>query len=412
MFKGGLKVYTTLDTRLQKYAENAVVKRARRARATPTPRSSSIDPRNGYIMAMVGGRDYTKNKFNFATQGKRQPGSSFKTFVLVTALEKGMPPYRYVDSSSPAHIAAKPEAGSSRTARAAARGVITLRAATQHSVNTVFARLIARARRQRRSPRSAQAHGHRVRRPGLSRRSRSAAATSSPLDMASAYGTLATDGVRYPPDRDHQDRRTGRRDLIFEHKPKGKRVLDAASRRTRPRQLLKGVITGGTGTRANIGRPAAGKTGTSQNYRDAWFVGYTPQLVTAVWVGYYKTEKPMRNVHGRRGFGGTLAAPIWATSCAKRSPRRRSSTSSRHRRPSTRGEARGRGARRPRPIRRRRPSRRPKPTARPRPEEPSPSRCRIRCVPPPHARPRPERADAEVPDAVRALQSASRAVSA
>ncbi len=76
--------------------------------------------------------------------------------------------------------------------------------------------------------------------------------------------------------------------------------------------ILKGVISGGTARRANIGRPAAGKTGTSQDYRDAWFVGYTPQLVTSVWVGYYDVEKPMRSVNGVRGFGGTLAAPVWA----------------------------------------------------------------------------------------------------
>jgi len=127
--------------------------------------------------------------------------------------------------------------------------------------------------------------------------------------MASAYGTLATGGVHHPPVVitevvDHQGK------TIFKAKKKGKRIISkqvswAATR------ILKGVISGGTATRARIGRPAAGKTGTSQENRDVWFVGYTPQLVTSVWVGYPK-ERTIY-VNGSRAFGGTVAAPIWAS---------------------------------------------------------------------------------------------------
>jgi penicillin-binding protein 1A len=98
---------------------------------------------------------------------------------------------------------------------------------------------------------------------------------------------------------------------VFEYQPEGRQALEPSVAYATT-SVLRGVITGGTARSAAIGRPAAGKTGTSQNYRDAWFAGYTPQLSQLVWVGYYQQELPMRNVHGRRGFGGTLAAPIWA----------------------------------------------------------------------------------------------------
>ncbi len=101
----------------------------------------SIDPRTGYVKALVGGRDYRKSKFNLATQGYRQPGSSFKTFVLVTALEKGMPPYYRIDSSSPAAIPSKPKPWIVDNSEGAGRGMMTLQSATVASVNTVFARV-------------------------------------------------------------------------------------------------------------------------------------------------------------------------------------------------------------------------------------------------------------------------------
>ncbi|MDH4140228.1 MAG: PBP1A family penicillin-binding protein [Coriobacteriia bacterium] len=312
VFQGGLTIYTTLDTGLQADAEK-VTKNHLGSRGDPDCALVAIDPRDGAIKAMVGGENYSKNKFNLATQGRRQPGSSFKTFVLVTALEDGMPPHRYVDSSSPAVIPSNPPWIVSNS-EGRGRGMITMESATRSSVNTVFARLIWDLNTDEAS--GAERVGETAHRMGISSDMPpypSIALGSqnvTPLEMASAYGTLATNGVHYPamaitkvvgPDGD----------VVFEAEPDGERVLEPEIAYAAT-SILKGVISGGTGRRANIGRPAAGKTGTSQNYRDAWFVGYTPQLVTSVWVGYYETETAMRNVHGARGFGGTLAAPIWA----------------------------------------------------------------------------------------------------
>lgn len=312
VFKGGLTVYTTIDLKRQKMAEDAVKSQLGKP-SDPDVALVSIDPRNGHIVAMVGGRDYSKNKFNLATQGKRQPGSSFKTFVLVTALKEGMPPYRYVDSSSPARIPSNPvwTVGNSE---GSGHGRISLESATRASVNTVFARLIWELNDKESTGAEKvadTAHDMGIMSeippyPSIALGSQNV----SPLEMASAYGTLATNGKHAPVTAitkvvDSQGKTIYKADDEAEQVLKPEIAYAATS-------ILKGVISGGTATRARIGRPAAGKTGTSQNYRDAWFVGYTPQLVTSVWVGYYKAEKSMRYVNGVRGFGGTLAAPIWA----------------------------------------------------------------------------------------------------
>jgi penicillin-binding protein 1A len=138
VFKGGLRVNTTLDTRMQKYAEAAIKKKLP---SGPEAALVSIEPKTGHVKALVGGRNYRKNKFNLATQGHRQAGSSFKTFALVTALQKGMPPYYRIDSSSPAYIPTKPEPWVVSNSEGRGRGSMTLEAATRASVNTVFARL-------------------------------------------------------------------------------------------------------------------------------------------------------------------------------------------------------------------------------------------------------------------------------
>lgn len=307
VFQGGLTVYTTLDTTMQTYAEEAVRGILDRPE-DPDAALVAIDPNNGYIKALVGGRDWNTNKFNFATQARRQPGSSFKIFTLVTALEEGMPPSRKLDSSSPAVI----PTGTSRPWKVGnaegggGRGYITLQQATVGSVNTAFARLIAEMGAEK-VARTARRMGIETEvQPYLSITLGSQEVT--PLEMTSAVGTLAADGRHFPHLAvtkivDSQGQ------TLFEAQPVGEQVIthNIAYAAT---QILKGVISGGTATRANIGRPAAGKTGTTQDYRDAWFVGYTPQLVAAVWMGY-TPERPMRNVHGRKVFGGTFPAPIW-----------------------------------------------------------------------------------------------------
>lgn len=305
VFKGGLTVYTTLDTRLQKYAEAAVRSRLSR-KSDPQAALVSIDPRNGYVKALVGGRDYRKSKFNLATQGYRQPGSSFKTFVLVTALEKGMPPYMRIDSSSPAAIPSKPKRWMVDNSEGRGRGMMSLSSATAGSVNTVFAR-VAWAVGIKNVAETAKRMGittHIPSYPSIAL----GAANVTPYEMASAYGTLATEGIRRNPvcitkviDRDDK--------TIFVAKNHGTRVIKASVAKVAI-DLLKGVVSGGTGTRARIGRPVAGKTGTSQLNRDVWFVGFTPQLVTSVWVGH--TRERTIYVNGSRAFGGTVCAPIWA----------------------------------------------------------------------------------------------------
>lgn len=303
VFGGGLKVYTTLDTKLQGYAESAV---KNKLPSGPEAALVSLDPNNGYVKALVGGRDFSKNKFNLATQGKRQAGSSFKTFALVTALEQGMPPYYKIDSSSPASIPTKPKPWKVSNSEGSGHGAMSLDAATRASVNTVFARLsygigpgnIAKTANRMGIETELAAY------PSIAL----GAQNVSPLEMASAYGTLATNGTHVEPvfitkivDRFGE--------TIYENQPKKTQALDPKIAYATT-QILKGVITGGTARRAAIGRPAAGKTGTSQNYRDVWFVGYTPQLVTAVWAGH-RTEKTVV-VNGARAFGGTVCAPIWA----------------------------------------------------------------------------------------------------
>lgn len=312
VFKGGLTVYTTIDTKRQKMAEDAVFNSLNRP-GDPDCALVSIDPRNGHVVAMVGGRDYNSNKFNLATQGRRQPGSSFKTFVLVTALEEGMPPYRYVDSSSPAQIPSKPVWNVSNS-EGRGKGLITIDSATRASVNTVFARLIWDLNDKKET--GAEKVAKVAKRMGIVSNIPAYPSIAlgsqnvTPLEMASAYGTLATNGKHIGPVAITKVvDPTGK--VVFQDKSKAEQALEPEIAYAAT-SILKGVISSGTATRARIGRPAAGKTGTSQNYRDAWFVGYTPQLVTSVWVGYYKSETPMRNVHGGRGFGGTLAAPIWA----------------------------------------------------------------------------------------------------
>lgn len=304
VFKGGLKVYTSLDTRMQAQAEASVKRKL--GNSGPECALVSIDPRNGYVKALVGGRSYRKNKFNLATQGRRQPGSSFKTFVLVTALQKGMSPSYMIDSSSPAVIAWKPKAWVVGNSEGSGRGMMSLSSATHASVNTVFAR-VAKEIGIKNVVKTANKMGidtHLPDYPSVAL----GAANVSPMEMASAYGTLATGGIHHGPVVITKVLNNAG-DAIYVAKTKGKRVLkpEIASAAT---EVLKGVISNGTATRAQIGRPAAGKTGTSQNYRDVWFVGYTPQLVTSVWVGY-RTERTIF-VDGAHAFGGTVCAPIWA----------------------------------------------------------------------------------------------------
>lgn len=303
VFGGGLTVYTTLNMKKQEAAEEAV--RDKLGSKGPEGALVSIEPKTGYVVALVGGRNYHKSKFNLATQAYRQPGSSFKTFTLAAAIKDGMSPSFKVNSSSPAKIDSNPP-WVVNNSEGRGRGLIPLSSATAASVNTVFARVAHEI--------GAEKVVSMAKRLGIKTKLRAYDSISlgaqgvTVFEMASAYATLANDGVYHSPtmikkvvDR-YGDDITGKR-------PKAKRVIDSSVAYATTR-VLQGVVTGGTGTRARLGsRPVAGKTGTSQNNRDVWFAGYTPQLSTVVWVGWPK-EKTIY-VNGGLAYGGTVSAPIW-----------------------------------------------------------------------------------------------------
>ena len=316
---GGLRVYVSVDLDLQKAAEESIAEILDQP-GDPSAALVAIDVQTGRMVAMVGGSDFSELQFNLATQGRRQPGSAFKPFVLVAALQQGMTPETTYESS-PVTIDLP---GGPWEVSSTDKGPLTLAQATAQSSNGVYARLImdvgadAVARTAYdmgivtslgEDPNPAIALG------GLT-------TGVSLLEMAMAYTTLATGGERLTSETAFDTSREGYPVTIVRVTDSDGNLLDADTvKRTRVldadlatlvTDCLTRVITSGTGTAADIGRPAAGKTGTTQNYADAWFVGYTPDLVTAVWVGYPSEQKPMTDVHGIKVTGGSFPAEIWA----------------------------------------------------------------------------------------------------
>jgi penicillin-binding protein 1A len=319
---GGLKVYTTIRPRLQAAAQRAVDACAVCfPDGGPASALASVDPRTGEIVALASSQHYSSNsQFNFAAQAHRQPGSSFKTFVLTTAIKQGVDPYStYYDGSSPMTLAIP--GGSPWTVHnaEAGHGVMALSQATWNSVDVVYAQLVldvgVRAFADTAysmgitSPLGVNAGGRACRRgptcyipPAASIGGLSAGVT--PLEMADAYATLADGGVRHRP--------TAIAKVVFpdgrvDRPPRahGRRVLTPGEAYDVTR-LLEGVITRGTGAGyTSIGcRSEAGKTGTTDDESDAWFVGYTPLYSTAVWTGH-----PLSRSY--TGYGGPTSGPIW-----------------------------------------------------------------------------------------------------
>ncbi|NCO66104.1 MAG: penicillin-binding protein [Candidatus Aquicultor secundus] len=312
VFKGGLRVYTTLSPKAQRLAERAIANRLY-LRKDPQAALVSINPKNGYIVAMVGGRNFKQIKYNLATQGKRQPGSSFKPFVLTTALKQGYGPNNTFDSSSPQTIRISRSRYDApwtvHNCEGSGHGMMTLREATVHSVNAVYANLTVAVGPANvvETARQMGITTHLDPYPSLGIGGLTIGV--SPLEMASAYGTLANGGIHIEPTSiikivDTQGT------IIKRANPLKTRAISAEIA-NRAIDIMQGVIQRGTATRAAIGRPAAGKTGTNEEYRDAWFVGFTPNLVTSVWMGYPQAQVPMYDVHGSRGFGGIIPASIW-----------------------------------------------------------------------------------------------------
>jgi len=270
----------------------------------------AIDPRDGGVRAVVGGRNFKTGAYNAALQGVgRQPGSSFKTFVLAAALDAGISPDSVWESSGFGDQLVCGSRWSVDNYEGGGSGPVSVRDATRRSVNGVFARLMEKL-----CPNRVAEMAERLGLPTIppEKRVPSMALGSAevrPIDMASAYATLANLGEYHKPTFfEEVDHRSGKEVIGLASKPE-RRVSAALAWQVT--DILKGVVRGGTGTAANIGRPAAGKTGTNQAYRDAWFVGYTPQLAVAVWMGDPKSQQPMYNVQGVRVAGGTFPARVW-----------------------------------------------------------------------------------------------------
>lgn len=311
VFTGGLRVYTTLEPGIQKEAERSASHLLSRD-DDPEYAVVAIEHRTGRILAMVGGRDFKKNQFNLAVQGRRQPGSVFKPFVLVRAIEEGVSPDQVFDATPYAVRVADGIWRVSNYENQFTAARMTLRAATNWSVNAVYARLIMQigpedvvnvARRMGITsplePNPAIALG------GVSK-------GVSPLEMASAFGTLGNGGVRVAPVAVTRITSVSG-DIVYEPKTQSERVLEEHVVR-QTSVILHDVVEAGTGMAARVpGTWVAGKTGTTQSYRDAWFVGYTNDISCAVWVGHREGQIDMTNVRGIQVTGGSFPAEIWSS---------------------------------------------------------------------------------------------------
>ena len=313
LYKGGIRVETTLDPYLQDAAEDAVTGILDNP-GDPEAALVAIRPQTGAIVAMVGGRSWHKSQVNLALGragggSGRQSGSSFKPLALATALETG---YTLTDTfeSAPGTLTlAGGEPWTVRNAEGTERGPMTLADATVASVNGVYARL-ALALGGGQIASQAKLMGVRSKLTAVPSIALGSVEVS-PLDMATAYATLANGGTAIEPTTIASIKVPGTMELVPEQETLPGAL--APGNAYLVTKTLQEVIRRGTGRAAFIGRPAAGKTGTTNDFADAWFVGYTPDLVAAVWVGYPQGRIPMTNVHGIRVAGGTFPAQIWQT---------------------------------------------------------------------------------------------------
>ena len=320
---GGLRVYTTIDPRLQKLALDAI-KRTLPYTTDPAAAIVAINPANGAIRAMteVSPGD-PKNQVNFASSARRQPGSTFKMFVLATAISEGISPsteylsapFKYDPSETGSCDTDPPTAWCPETYDHTYVGATSIENGTLRSDNTVYARLTLDVGPENVAKMAYQlgvrtdlrtSDGAYVPSMGLGSR------VVTPLDLASSYSTIAAGGVYSKPMAIRKvilpggkvDREAGW------GVAQRKRVIPdwVASEVTR---ILEENMTSGTGTGAYFGATSAGKTGTTDNFADAWFCGFTPSLEATIWLGYPRGEIPMLSVHGIEVSGPTFPASIW-----------------------------------------------------------------------------------------------------
>ncbi len=334
---GGLKIYVTVNYELQQEA-NRVLRAWFRDPSGPTGAVAMVDNHTGAIKVMASGLDFGEDiaagqrPYDLAGEGRRQAGSAFKPFALAAALENGsqfglpITLGSYWDYTSPQRIDCGSPCGEDgsniwtvyNAGGSNAGGIRTLEEATYFSTNTVYAQVSFAV-----GPEKIVDVAHRM---GIESPLNPVLSISlgtqsvSPLEMAAAYSTIANYGERVEPylierieDNDGN--------IIYSHEVARERILDEALAAAMVNTMKK-VVSQGTATRANIDRPQAGKTGTAQNFRDVWFMGFIPQYTTSVWVGYADAQIEMvdfdvfndltgKEQHFSRAFGGTLAAPIW-----------------------------------------------------------------------------------------------------
>ena len=314
VFSGGLEIKTTIDPELQAAAEQAIS--GRLSGYGPSASLVAIENKTGAVKAMVGGGDYASSAFNLATNGHRQPGSAFKPFTLVRALADGVSPETtFVSEPRTFDLASGPFEVNNYDDNY--YGVESLRTATTTSDNSVFAQLGLQVG-TRRIARMARRMGIRTpisTNPAMTLGGLQEGVT--PLEMAYAYSTIANNGMRrsgtLAPGKDgpvgvEWVKGQGRDE---ENTVVNKRVFSPEVAAL-AQQMLEGVVSSGTGKAAQIGEFAAGKTGTTENYGDAWFVGFNKELTVAVWVGYPDRLTPMQTeYHGEPVAGGTFPAEIW-----------------------------------------------------------------------------------------------------
>ena len=315
IYHSGLRIYTTLDQELQRFCEDIYSqdKYFPPGKKDQMVQSAAVvlNPHTGEVKTIIGGRNYTQKRgFNRAVDARRQPGSAFKPIaVYAPALSKGFSP-AYVLDDSPVSYKTGNQDWSPQNYDGKYRGPITMRLAVQDSINIYAVKLLDQI---------GVSEGVRfAENLGISTLVKSGSKNDynlslalggltkgvSPLEMAAAFGTFANQGVYVKPytiekitDRENR--------VLYQHRSQQQVVMDPRSAYLMT-SMLQSVIQSGTGTRANIGRPAGGKTGTTSDDTNAWFVGYTPDLAAAVWVGYDNQNESMRNV-----YGGNYPGPIW-----------------------------------------------------------------------------------------------------
>ncbi len=307
--KEGLKIYTSLDMDMQVAAEKAMqqlpdIKMDSNGLQQPQGALIAIEPHTGYIKAMVGGRG--TDQFNRAVLAERQPGSAFKPFVYLAAIESGLTPSSVIEDAAVTFANWSPQNYDRKF-----HGTVSLRTALEQSLNVPTVKLANHIGLDKPLYYAGQMGISTLVLQGYTNdRTYSMALGGltrgvTPLEIASAYGVFANQGVHVEPTAIIKVvDRTGK--ILEQYTPHEKAVINERSAYVLT-VMMRGVITQGTGTASNIGRPAAGKTGTTSDYKDAWFVGFTPDLVASVWIGY-DTDGYLDGIGG----GGTPAV-IWRT---------------------------------------------------------------------------------------------------